>query len=85
MLDAPWKMLGDMHAAILGPEDPDTLRSAGFLTSAYGEQGRWEEAEEVGRYAMNTCNEVFGPEHPDPLDSMCCDGHMPMPGLSGFT
>jgi eukaryotic-like serine/threonine-protein kinase len=54
----------------LGPENPDTLRSASLLGAALSRQGHYTEAEKLLREALAIQRRVLGREHPDILRSM---------------
>ena len=60
---------------VLGEEHPSTLTSIGNLASTYWNQGRWEEAEELGVQVMEMSKRVLGEEHPDTLTSMANLAH----------
>ncbi len=55
---------------ILGEEHPNTLNSMHLLACVYRREGKWKEAEELGKQVMTTAKEVFGAEHIDSLASM---------------
>jgi len=55
---------------VLGPENPDTLRSASLLGAALSHQGHYAEAEKLLREALAIQRRVLGTEHPDTLRSM---------------
>ena len=60
----------EAQSRVLGPEHPDTLRSASLLGAALSHQGHYAEAEKLLRDALATQRRVLGPEHPDTLRSM---------------
>jgi hypothetical protein len=53
---------------VLGQEHPSTLTSMANLASAYRDQGRWKEAEELEVTKIR--KRVLGQKHPDTLTSM---------------
>jgi putative hemolysin len=60
----------DMRKKLLGAEHPDTLTSMANLASTYGNQGRWNEAEQLEVQVMDMRKKLLGAEHPDTLTSM---------------
>jgi tetratricopeptide (TPR) repeat protein len=54
----------------LGADHPDTLNSMANLASTYGNQGRWDAAEELEVQVMETHKKKLGADHPDTLTSM---------------
>jgi len=54
----------------LGPENPDTLRSAGLLGVILLEDGHEREAEKMQRDTLAVQRRVLGPEHVDTLTTM---------------
>jgi hypothetical protein len=60
----------EIRKRVLGSEHPLTLASTANLASTYWNQGRWEEAEKLGVYVMETYKTKLGPHHPDTLTSM---------------
>jgi hypothetical protein len=54
----------------VGEDHPDTLRSIGHLAGTYLNQGRWEEAEQLGLQLMTTCKTKLGEDHRDTLAIM---------------
>ncbi|OLN96222.1 Nephrocystin-3-like protein 1 [Colletotrichum chlorophyti] len=54
----------------LGEEHPDTLIGMGNLASAFCNQSRWKEAEELEVRVLGTRRRVIGEEHPGTLISM---------------
>jgi non-specific serine/threonine protein kinase/serine/threonine-protein kinase len=52
---------------VLGPRDPDTLRSMSELARVLALAGRFPEAEKLNRETLDIQNRVLGPEHPDTL------------------
>ena len=59
-----------MQQQVLGPENPDTLRSAGILGVILLEDGHEGEAEKMQRDTLEIQRRVLGPEHPDTLTTM---------------
>ncbi len=57
----------DIRRHLLGPDDPETLRSAVRLSSALRHQGRYAEAETLQRDTLRTLQRVSGPSSPDAL------------------
>jgi non-specific serine/threonine protein kinase/serine/threonine-protein kinase len=55
---------------VLGPEDPDTLRSEGDLCLALERLGRYGEAEKLQRETLESLRRVLGPDNPDTLRSI---------------
>ncbi len=55
---------------LLGPDHPDTLRSATKLGGIYTRGGRYAEAEGVLSDALERGRRVNGPEHPDTLGTL---------------
>ena len=53
--------------ATLGKELPSTLTGMNNLASVFDHQGKYEEAEQVHRQALNGREKVLGQEHPDTL------------------
>jgi Tetratricopeptide repeat len=54
----------------LGEDHPSTLTSMANLASTYRDQGRLDEAEELGVQVMEGCKKKLGEDHPDTLTSM---------------
>ena len=54
---------------VLGPENPDTLRSMHALCRPLREQGKYSEAEKLQRQTLDAQRRILGPEHPDALAS----------------
>jgi eukaryotic-like serine/threonine-protein kinase len=57
----------EIRRRVLGPENPDTLRSMHSLAWVLERQGRYQEAEKLDRQAIATEQRVLGPEHPNSL------------------
>jgi serine/threonine protein kinase len=69
---------------ILGPENPETLKSAHVLANDLDDQGHFAEAEKLHRQTLDTRLRVLGPEDPDTLMSksrlavvLTDEGHYP--------
>jgi eukaryotic-like serine/threonine-protein kinase len=60
----------EIQRRILGPEDPNTLRSLSTLGYVLEEEGHYVEAEKLERQALDSQRRVLGPEHADTLTSM---------------
>ena len=60
----------EKRKAKLGDEHPDMLMSMANLASTYRNQGRREEAEELGLQVIEKRKAKLGDEHPDTLMSM---------------
>jgi serine/threonine protein kinase/Tfp pilus assembly protein PilF len=60
----------DLQRRVLGPDDPQTLKSLSRLTVVLTEEGSYPEAERLQREAFVTQTRVLGPEHPDTISSM---------------
>jgi eukaryotic-like serine/threonine-protein kinase len=59
----------EIRQRVLGPENPDTLRSVGSLALVLDYQGHYAEAEKLQRETLDIRRRVLGPEHPDTLNS----------------
>ncbi len=57
----------DIRRHLLGPDDPETLRSAVRLSSALRHQGKYAEAETLQRDTSRRLQRVLGPYNPDTL------------------
>jgi eukaryotic-like serine/threonine-protein kinase len=57
----------EIRQRLLGPENPDTLRSMHSLAWVLERQGRYQEAEKLDRQAIAAEQRVLGPEHPNTL------------------
>jgi eukaryotic-like serine/threonine-protein kinase len=55
---------------VLGPKNPETLRSMSALAETIREQGHFTEAEALQRQALDAQRRALGPAHPDTLTSM---------------
>ncbi|KAJ5935998.1 hypothetical protein N7454_005296 [Penicillium verhagenii] len=55
---------------LFGHRNKMALRSTSMLAMAYKNQGRWEEAEQLGVQVMETYKSKLGEDHPDTLISM---------------
>ncbi len=62
----------DIRRHVLGPDDPETLRSAVRLSSALRDQGKYAEAENLQRDTLPKLQRVFGTDAPDTL--LCMNG-----------
>jgi eukaryotic-like serine/threonine-protein kinase len=61
----------DLRRRVLGPENPETLRSMNDLALVYlDEGGKFKQAEALANQALESRRRVLGPEHPDTLTSM---------------
>ena len=60
----------DIRRRILGPENPDTLRSMSDLSRTLDHQGHYAEAETLIRQTLDIERRVLGPEHPDTVWSI---------------
>ncbi|HXY13131.1 MAG TPA: serine/threonine-protein kinase [Terriglobales bacterium] len=60
----------DLRRRVLGPEHPDTLRSANRLANLYDKEGKYAQAEALHSQTLEIRRRVLGPEHPDTLESM---------------
>jgi eukaryotic-like serine/threonine-protein kinase len=60
----------DLRRRNLGPEHPDTLRSASDLAATLDREGHYTEAEKLLRETLEIERRVLGPEHPDTLSAM---------------
>ncbi len=55
---------------VLGPQNPDTLRSMSFLASILVAEDRFAEGEKLARETLDLQRRILGEEHPDTLHSM---------------
>ena len=53
--------------AVLRPEHPNTFATKGNLAGSMSGQGKYPEAEALGRQVLEARERVLGPEHPDTL------------------
>jgi len=60
----------DIRLRVLGPQSPDSLRSAYELAWVLSQQGRYAEAEKLARETVETERRVLGPQDQATLDSM---------------
>ena len=60
----------DLSKKVLGPEHPATLTSLTNLARTFSDQGKYEQADELGVKVLDPHIRVLGPEHPDTLTSM---------------
>jgi hypothetical protein len=56
-----------VETRVLGAEHPATLTSAFNLASSLGQQGKYAEADWIGREVLGARKRVLGAEHPDTL------------------
>ena len=59
----------EIRKRVLGPQNPDTLRSMHGLCRPLREQGKYAEAEKLQRETLDIQRRVLGPEDPDTLAS----------------
>jgi eukaryotic-like serine/threonine-protein kinase len=60
----------DIRRHVLGPENPDTLRSMSDLSRTLDHEGHYAEAESLIRQTLEIQRRVLGPGHPDTVWSM---------------
>ena len=60
----------EIQKRVLGPENPETLKSASSLVYILFQQGHYTEAEKLDRDTLAMQGRVLGPEHPDTIRSM---------------
>jgi eukaryotic-like serine/threonine-protein kinase len=60
----------EIQKHVLGPENPETLKSASSLVYVLFQEGHYTEAEKLDRDTLDVQRRVLGPEHPDTLGSM---------------
>jgi serine/threonine protein kinase len=60
----------EIQKRVLGPENPETLKSASSLAYVLFQEGHYTEAEKLDRDTLDVQRRVLGPEHPDTLRSM---------------
>jgi non-specific serine/threonine protein kinase/serine/threonine-protein kinase len=60
----------DIRRRVLGPENPDTLRSMNDLARTLDHEGQYAEAESLVRQTLDIERRVLGPEHPDTVWSI---------------
>jgi eukaryotic-like serine/threonine-protein kinase len=60
----------DIRRRVLGPENPDTLKSMHGLCRPLREQGQYAEAEKLQRATLDVQRRVLGNENPDTLASV---------------
>ena len=58
----------DIRSRVLGPQSPDSLRSAYELAWVLSQQGRYPEAEKLVRETVETERSVLGPQNQATLD-----------------
>jgi len=59
----------EIQRRVLGPRNPDTLRSMSYLAAVLSYQRHFDEAVKLQRQALDLQSRVLGPEHPDTLVS----------------
>ena len=57
----------DMRKKLLGAEHSDTLRNMSNLAVTYGNQGRWNEAEQLQIQVIDMAKKILGADHPETL------------------
>jgi serine/threonine protein kinase len=60
----------EIQRRVLGPRNPDTLRSMSELATVVDREGHPVEAEKLSRETLYLQRRILGPEHPDTLVSM---------------
>ena len=55
----------DVQRRVLGLDHPHTLTTTGNLASSLCGQGKYAEAEQLGRELLGVERRVLGPEHPN--------------------
>jgi serine/threonine protein kinase len=60
----------EIRKRVLGPEHPETLRSANLLANVMHDEGHYAEAEKLDRETLDIQRRVLGPEHPLTLVAM---------------
>ena len=60
----------DVRRQVLGPEDPNTLKSMSSVAEILLREARYPEAEKLARQALEAQRRLLGPEDPDTLTSM---------------
>jgi serine/threonine protein kinase len=60
----------EIQKRALGPESPETLKSASSLAHILFQEGHYADAEKLDRDTLDAQRRVLGPEHPDTLRSM---------------
>lgn len=56
--------------SVLGPKNPDTLKSVAALANLLTDEGHYTDAERLERENLDLRRRVLGPQHPDTLESM---------------
>lgn len=64
---APLQHNFEMRLQTIGEEHPDTLLAQRDLAATYSNTGRWIDAEKIQTGLIDSCERVFGPEHPETL------------------
>lgn len=60
----------DLYRRVLGPENPETLKTMSRLGATVWLQGKYPESEALLNQTLQIQRRVLGPEHPDTLASM---------------
>ena len=60
----------EIQKRVLGPENPETLKSTSSLGYIVFQEGHYPEAEKLDRDTLAIQRRVLGPEHPDTIRSM---------------
>jgi serine/threonine protein kinase/tetratricopeptide (TPR) repeat protein len=60
----------DLQRKVLGPEDPETLKTMSLMSVILLEESHYAEAEQLQRETLAVRTRVLGPEHPDTVRSM---------------
>jgi eukaryotic-like serine/threonine-protein kinase len=60
----------EIQKQVLGPKNPETLKSASGLAFILFREGHYAEAEKLDRDTLDVQRRVLGPEHPDTVRSM---------------
>jgi tetratricopeptide (TPR) repeat protein len=55
---------------VLGPRNPETLRTTSLLAESLGDEGHYAEEEKLARETADTQRKVLGPDHSDTLKSI---------------
>ena len=55
---------------VLGPRNPETLRTTSLLAESMGDEGHYAEEEKLARATADMQRKVLGPDHPDTLKSI---------------
>jgi len=60
----------DFYLTTLGPEHPDTLKTADLLAEAYLWTGRWDDTLKLREDTLKVRRKLLGPQHPTTINSM---------------